>query len=151
MLLSLHFQGAVDFIIVFDWGGGTLDVSLLHVHGGMFTTHAIAGNKHLGGEDVTRRLYDHCIAAYRLSRPSGDDTTPLSPEMLQRFRSEAERVKLALSSEPSATLRVDDGDVGEVYSLDITRETFIEINSDLLEATMKPLHTVRPLITTLFP
>lgn len=80
---GLHTKASVNFIVVFDWGGGTLDVSLLRVDGGMFTTHAIAGNKHLGGEDVTRRLYAHILAAYTAERP--DRGNP-SPELLQRLR-----------------------------------------------------------------
>lgn len=80
---GLHTKASVNFIVVFDWGGGTLDVSLLRVDGGMFTTHAIAGNKHLGGEDVTRRLYAHILAAYSADRP--DRGSP-SPELLQRLR-----------------------------------------------------------------
>eukprot|EP00035_Acanthoeca_spectabilis_P019671 m.429181 g.429181 ORF g.429181 m.429181 type:complete len:455 (-) comp16972_c0_seq1:423-1787(-) len=138
MAYGLHSKEAVNFIVVFDWGGGTLDVSLLHVQGGMFTTHAIAGNKHLGGEDVTRRLFDYCLRVYSAGQPEG--YTP-SPELRQRFRAEAERLKLALSTKTHDTLEVDVGG-GERFTLDVTREKFEEVNVDLFEATMEPLHAV---------
>lgn len=50
----------VDLLMVFDFGGGTLDVSLLSIEGSMFITSAIAGNTHLGGEDL------RCAGATRL-------------------------------------------------------------------------------------
>lgn len=146
-LISGCGQEAVNFIVVFDWGGGTLDVSLLHVQGGMFTTHAIAGNKHLGGEDVTRRLFDYCLRVYSAGQPEG--YTP-SPELRQRFRAEAERLKLALSTKTHDTLEVDVGG-GERFTLDVTREKFEEVNVDLFEATMEPLHAVSSTCPPILP
>ena len=57
MAYGMHERTGQHFIIVFDFGGGTLDVSLLRAFNGQFSTYAIAGNRHLGGEDLSHNLY----------------------------------------------------------------------------------------------
>jgi heat shock protein 5 len=52
-------------IVVFDLGGGTFDVSLLTIDGGVFEVVATAGDTHLGGEDFDQRLADHFVKAFK--------------------------------------------------------------------------------------
>ncbi|KAK9913510.1 hypothetical protein M0R45_037323 [Rubus argutus] len=47
-------------VMMFDFGGGTLDVSLLTISGGVFQVNATAGDSHLGGEDIDNRMVKHC-------------------------------------------------------------------------------------------
>ena len=46
-------------VLIYDLGGGTFDVSLLHIQGGVFTVKATAGDTHLGGQDFDTNLLDH--------------------------------------------------------------------------------------------
>jgi molecular chaperone DnaK (HSP70) len=89
---GLHKQPNVHKVLVFDFGGGTLDVSLLFLAQGAFTVIGTAGDNSLGGEDV-----DDCLAevlvpsAERDGGGGGGGCAPLA------LSSEAERVKIALS------------------------------------------------------
>src|SRR6201992_2980237 len=52
-------QAGEKNVLIFDLGGGTFDVSLLTIDGGIFEVKATAGNTHLGGEDFDNRLVSH--------------------------------------------------------------------------------------------
>jgi L1 cell adhesion molecule like protein len=58
-------------ILIFDLGGGTLDVSLLTIDEGVFEVKATAGNMHLGGEDFDNRLVDHCAQEFQRKNKKG--------------------------------------------------------------------------------
>ena len=51
-------------VLIFDLGGGTIDVSLLTLDGGVFEVKATAGDTHLGGEDFDNKLVDYCAADF---------------------------------------------------------------------------------------
>ena len=51
-------------VLFFDFGGGTLDVSLLTIEDGIFEVKAIAGDAHLGGEDLDNKLVEWCAADF---------------------------------------------------------------------------------------
>ena len=52
-------------VLIFDLGGGTFDVSLLTIEGGVFQVKATAGDTHLGGEDFDGRMVDHFSAEFK--------------------------------------------------------------------------------------
>lgn len=52
---------AAQTVLVFDFGGGTLDVSILKINNGIFKVIATDGDTHLGGEDLDNILVDQCI------------------------------------------------------------------------------------------
>jgi heat shock 70kDa protein 1/6/8 len=58
-------------VLIFDLGGGTLDVSLLIINGNMFEVKATAGNTHLGGEDFDNRLVSHFTMEFRRKHKKG--------------------------------------------------------------------------------
>ena len=60
----MHTRNDVGMVLVFDFGGGTLDVSLLGLQRGTFMVRATAGDKYLGGEDITQRLVEHIASAF---------------------------------------------------------------------------------------
>ena len=49
-------------VLIYDFGGGTLDISLLSLEDGLFSVKAVNGNSSLGGEDIDNRLVDWCAA-----------------------------------------------------------------------------------------
>eukprot|EP00039_Didymoeca_costata_P005863 m.85338 g.85338 ORF g.85338 m.85338 type:complete len:225 (-) comp13005_c0_seq2:1893-2567(-) len=143
---GLHEQDKLDFIIVYDFGGGTLDVSLLNKRGGMFYTFAVAGNKNLGGEDLTHRLY-----MYMLDYVNKLLVSPtLSLLIQQNIRSAADKVKLILSNVTSTTMNINlgeeiaflDGTKKSSIEITITRAQFEDMCADLFNKTMQPLPVV---------
>lgn len=95
-----------ETILVFDLGGGTFDVTLLAIDGGVFEVKATAGDTHLGGEDFDQRMMDHCIAHFKKKHSfdlSGD------PKAIARIRRQCEMAKRTLSTQKTAQLEVSAG------------------------------------------
>ena len=91
---GLDRKGA-EKIAVYDLGGGTFDISILQIQGGVFSVQATGGDTHLGGEDFDNRLIGMLVDEFRKSNGidlKGDRTA------LQRLREAAEKAKHELSS-----------------------------------------------------
>jgi molecular chaperone DnaK len=86
-----------ETIAVYDFGGGTFDISILHVAEGLIEVEATNGDTHLGGDNIDQRLVDWLIDEFR--KDEGLDLRAKGNEMaLQRLRDAAERAKIELSS-----------------------------------------------------
>merc|ERR1711957_943070 len=83
-------------IIVFDLGGGTFDVSLLTIDGGVFEVVSTAGDTHLGGEDFDQRLADHFCKVFK--KKHGVDIKK-DVRALQKLKSEVEKAKRDLCAD----------------------------------------------------
>lgn len=59
-------------VLIYDLGGGTFDVSLLNIQGGVFTVKATAGDTHLGGQDFDTNLLDHCKKEFLRKTKKGE-------------------------------------------------------------------------------
>jgi L1 cell adhesion molecule like protein len=126
-------------VLIFDLGGGTFDVSLLTIEGGIFEVKATAGNSHLGGEDFDNRMVDHFVEEFKRKYNTNLKT---SARALRRLRSACERAKRALSSATQATIEVDSLMDGQDFYTSITRARFEELNADLFKATLEPVDKV---------
>lgn len=91
-------------VLIFDLGGGTFDVSLLNISGGVFAVKATAGDTHLGGEDFDNTLLEHFKNEFK--RKSKLDISE-DARALRRLRSACERAKRTLSSVAQTTVEVD--------------------------------------------
>lgn len=91
-------------VLIFDLGGGTFDVSLLNITGGVFAVKATAGDTHLGGEDFDNNLLEHFKKEFQ--RKTGHDISD-DARALRRLRSACERAKRTLSSVAQTTVEVD--------------------------------------------
>src|SRR5512135_1517426 len=85
-----------ETIAVYDFGGGTFDISVLEIGDGVFHVKATNGDTHLGGDDWDNRLMDWMLEEFKRDR--GMDLRQ-QPDALQRIKEEAEKAKIALSSE----------------------------------------------------
>jgi heat shock protein 1/8 len=127
------------WVLVFDLGGGSLDVSLLFIEAGIFEVKSTAGDDRLGGQDFVNRLMDHFTKEFRRSHgkdPSGN------PRSVAQLRAECERVKRTLSSSETATLRIERYFQGIDFSSSISRDRFEEICMDLFHRCLEPVRTV---------
>jgi molecular chaperone DnaK len=82
-------------ILVFDFGGGTLDVTIMDFGGGVFQVKSTAGDTHLGGRDMDQALVDYIVSEFK--RENGIDLSQDRMAM-QRIREAAEKAKIELSS-----------------------------------------------------
>ena len=131
-------------ILVFDLGGGTFDVSLLEIGGGVVEVKATNGDNHLGGDDWDQALVDHLVKTF--GSQSGIDLTKDKMAM-QRIREAAEKAKIELSSSQQASINLPyitvDAEKNPLF-LDetITRAQFQALTADLLERCKKPFQAV---------
>jgi heat shock protein 5 len=123
-------------VLVFDLGGGTFDVSVLTIDGGVFEVRATSGDTHLGGEDFDHRVMEHFIGLVR--RKYGRDIAG-NRRALGKLRRECERAKRALSSQHQVRVQIDSLVDGVDLSEPLTRARFEELNSDLFRKTMAPV------------
>eukprot|EP01048_Picozoa_sp_COSAG05_P011599 COSAG05_NODE_1104_length_5872_cov_4.990473_2_plen_183_part_00 len=93
---GLDKQVGERYVMIFDLGGGSLDVSLVHIDDGIFEVKATAGNNHLGGQDFVGIIMHHFLARFTSAYPGMDPRS--SPRSMALLRTECERVKRTLSS-----------------------------------------------------
>ncbi len=131
-------------ILVFDLGGGTFDVSLLEIGEGVVEVKATNGDNHLGGDDWDERIITWLVDKFKSSQ--GIDLTRDKMAM-QRLREAAEKAKIELSSQNTATINLPyitvDADKNPLF-LDetLSRAEFQKITSDLLDRTRNPFNQV---------
>ena len=131
-------------ILVFDLGGGTFDVSLLEIGEGVVEVRATSGDNHLGGDDWDERIMNWLVDKFKSSQ--GIDLTK-DKMALQRLREAAEKAKIELSSQSTATINLPyitvDADKNPLF-LDetLSRAEFQRITTDLLDRCRKPFQSV---------
>jgi len=138
---ALAFTDAVERrkIAVFDFGGGTFDISVLQVVNGIFEVKATTGNTQLGGDDFDARLVDWIMKEFQRDKGINLKDDPVAP---QRVREAAERAKCELSSALETSINlpfIASSDQGPVHlEMSITRGLFEGLIKDLVEST-RPL------------
>ncbi len=127
-------------IMVYDLGGGTFDVSILDIDGGVIEVLATAGNNRLGGDD-----FDQCIVDYLLTVFKKENRVDLRKDAaaMQRVREAAEKAKIELSGVTATTINLPYLAVssqGPVHmDISLTRAKFNELTSHLVDQTMGPV------------
>ena len=126
-------------IAVYDFGGGTFDISILKLHEGIFEVVATGGDTHLGGDDI-----DNLLIAIALDDIAGDSDLGMGAEVranrevVQAVRKAVIEAKIALSEKDFATL-----DVllpgGTRYAREITREQFDGLIAPVIARTAGPV------------
>lgn len=117
-------------ILVYDLGGGTFDVSILKIKGGIFEVLATSGDTELGGDDFDRRIVEHLLA--RFQEAEGKDLSGI-PQAMQRIREAAERCKIDLSTLTTANVNLPYVFENKNLDIDITREQFDAMTEDLVK------------------
>ena len=132
-----------SYVLVYDLGGGTFDVTLLEMFDGVLEVKASSGDNKLGGKDFDQRLVDYLVQ--RLREQHGIDITGDRAAMA-RIHDSALHCKVALSAQEEyrVQLPVIAMKDGEPVALDeiITREKFEEMIADLVGRTHEPIRIV---------
>ena len=127
-------------VMIYDLGGGTFDVSILEISDGVFEVLATNGNNMLGGDDFDKKLMDYMAEEFK--KAHGVDLTKDKMAM-QRLKEAAEKAKIELSGTMSTTVSlpfISMTDAGPVHlDMEITRQKFEALISDLVEKTAEPM------------
>ncbi|HAX03101.1 MAG: molecular chaperone DnaK [Tenericutes bacterium GWC2_34_14] len=127
-------------VLVFDLGGGTFDVSILHLADGTFEVVSTAGDNHLGGDD-----YDEVIMNYLVDEFKKENGVDLSKDKMamQRLKDAAERAKKELSGITSSQISLPFISMGVAGPLHLektlTRAKFNELTAHLVERCVGPV------------
>ena len=123
-------------VAVYDFGGGTFDVSILELGDGVFEVKATYGDTHLGGDDFDKKLIDYIADEFK--KEQGVDLRE-DPMALQRLKEASEKAKIELSSSTTTTVNlpfITATDEGPKHlNMDINRAKFEELIRDLVERT----------------
>ncbi|MDB6052581.1 MAG: 2-alkenal reductase [Verrucomicrobiales bacterium] len=118
-------------IAVYDFGGGTFDLSILELNGGVFQVLATHGNTRLGGDDLDKRLTEFLLD--EISRQGGPARG--EPSLLSKVREVAERAKIKLSTETETEITLPFLTSKFSFSIRLTREKLEELTRDLIAST----------------
>ncbi len=130
-------------IVVYDFGGGTFDVSVLEVGDDTVEVKSTGGDTHLGGDDFDKRIIEHLVKEYK--KESGIDISK-DPLALQRLKEAAERAKhelsTALETEINLPYITSDSAGPKHFLMKLTRAKLEELVGDYLERSIKILDSV---------
>jgi molecular chaperone DnaK len=126
-------------IVVFDFGGGTHDVSILELGDGVFEVLSTDGDTHLGGDDVDQKIIDWLSSEFK--KDEGIDLKK-DPMALQRLKEAAEKAKIELSSSSSTEINLPyimpvDG-IPKHLVRSLTKAKFEQLIDDLVKRTIEP-------------
>jgi len=126
-------------IAVYDLGGGTFDISMLEISGGVFEVKATNGDTSLGGEDFDLKLQEYLIGEFKKQYGMDIQKDKLA---LQRIREAAEKAKIELSSTAQTEINLPylsaDASGPKHLQVQITRAKFESIVEELVNRTVKP-------------
>ncbi|MCH7799022.1 MAG: molecular chaperone DnaK [Planctomycetes bacterium] len=129
-------------IVVFDFGGGTFDISILDIGEGVFEVLATNGDGHLGGDDLDQRIIDFVAEEFR--KTEGIDLRG-DAMALQRLKEAAEKAKCELSQQMEATINLPfitaDQQGPKHLQQTITRARFESLCVDLFDRLKEPCRT----------
>jgi molecular chaperone DnaK len=128
-----------ETIAVYDFGGGTFDISVLEVGDNVVEVKSTNGDTHLGGDNLDQRIIDWLIAEFKK-----DQGIDLSKDLmaLQRLKEAAEKAKIELSSTMETEINLPfitaDASGPKHMNIKLTRAKFESLVLDLLEKTLPP-------------
>ncbi len=127
-------------IMVYDLGGGTFDVSIIEIGGGVIEVLSTNGNTRLGGDDFDQRVIDFLVAEFQ--KAEGMDLSKDKMAM-QRLKEAAEKAKKELSTVTTTNINLPfitmNQDGPKHLDVTLSRAKFDELTADLVDATMQPV------------
>lgn len=126
-------------VLIFDFGGGTFDVSLLDIADGCFEVLATAGDTHLGGEDIDNRMLEYFVERFNRKHHCN---LKESPRAIRTLKSACERAKRTLSTATTASVICESIYQGQDLMDNISRAMFENLNSDLFRKCLEPVSKV---------
>jgi molecular chaperone DnaK len=136
---GLDKKGKNEKIAVYDFGGGTFDISILELGEGVFEVKSTDGDTHLGGDNIDARLVDYLADEFQKS--DGVDLRK-DPMALQRLKEAAEKAKMELSSLMQTDINLPfitaTADGPKHLNITMTRSKFEQLVADILNRSIEP-------------
>ena len=136
---GLDKQDQTHTILVFDFGGGTFDVSVLELGDGVFEVKSTNGDNMLGGDDIDELIMNHLMDNFKKS--TGIDLSS-DPTAIQRLKEAAEKAKIELSTKAKVEISIPfvtaDQNGPKHIKEDLTKAQFEELISDVLKRLEVP-------------
>lgn len=120
-----------DMFLIFDFGGGTLDISIVDIFDSVIEIIAVAGDNHLGGDDFNRAIAEYFCKENQLNYSA------LPSEVKAIVLKQAELCKIALSTQPEAAMVLNYNN--HVYTLALDNQKLLTVTADLFERIEKPI------------
>ena len=127
---------APQTLLVYDLGGGTLDVTVLVLDGAVFEVKSTSGDTHLGGQDFDNELVKFFLP--QVQAQCGRDISG-NAKAMKKLRDACQALKHNLSHSESAVIEVDALVDGEDFDSSLEREKFVEISQNLFDRCLKPV------------
>ncbi len=128
-----------ETIAVYDFGGGTFDISILELGDGVFEVKSTNGDTHLGGDNIDQVIIDWMVAEFK--KNNGIDLSK-DKMALQRLKEAAEQAKIVLSSSTTTTINLPfitaDATGPKHLQMELTRAKFEQMIAPLVERTRIP-------------
>jgi len=128
-----------ETIAVFDFGGGTFDISILEVGEGVVEVKSTSGDTHLGGDNLDQRIIDWIVEEFK--KDQGIDLSA-DKMALQRLREAAEKAKMELSTTQETDINLPfvtaDASGPKHLNMKLTRSKFEQLVEDILQRTLGP-------------
>lgn len=135
-------------VLIFDLGGGTLDISLLsidHSEQNVFMVKATCGDTHLGGEDFDNKIVEYCLQEFSKKMKLSIDQVKellLNPKAKSKLKKEAEIAKKFLSSANQVTINIDNFYNDKDLIVQLTRSRFEAICEEYFKKCFIPIEKV---------
>ena len=142
--LGKHFNDSGKNVIVFDFGGGTLDISLLNITDGLYEVLGSCGNNNLGGSDFDNKIMEYCIGEF-IEKYSIDHEVFIEivqENSLQKLKYLAEQTKIALTDNLNTKIKILNFYENLDLEVNISRDIFNDICGNLINLIIKPLTDV---------
>ena len=142
--LGKNLNNSNKHIIVYDFGGGTLDVCLLYITHGVYEVIGSCGDNNLGGSDFDNRIMEYAINEF-INENNIDKNyfiDNIDENTLQKLKYLAEHTKIALTENLNTTIKINNFFQNLNLSVGLSREKFNQICEDLIRIAIRPLHDV---------
>jgi len=123
-------------VMIFDFGGGTHDITILSIDDGVFEVKSTAGDGHLGGEDFDQRMVEYCCQEFQKKNKVDIST---NSKARRRLQNACERAKRTLSTSMNAMIEVDSLYEGQDFNLNLSRAKFEALCEDLFRRALAPV------------
>lgn len=130
------------YVLVYDYGGGTLDTSILSMEDGILQVKATSGNVHLGGEDLDNRIVEYCLqefAKINKLKPNKIKELLENAKVKGKLKKEAENAKRILSNTFNTVMNIDNFFDSIDLCVTLTRTKFEQLCANEFKQCMEPI------------
>lgn len=127
-------------VLVFDMGGGTFDVSIMHINDGIFDVLGVGGDTKLGGHDVNQVMLEYVVD--QMHEKWNCKMDDLTASLIFKIQTEMERVKVSLSVNTVETIVISNAYHGKTFELEISKLQFEQLCTPIAEKCIAIVQSV---------